>query len=65
MSSLSDNSPSFNAAEGEARRDAALNLLRIRRAALVRDLARAAVRLALERHRITAESAAEELDYVI
>jgi hypothetical protein len=47
--------PIDNAGEGEARRDAALNLLRAHRADLVRDLTRAAVRLALERHEITAD----------
>ena len=56
MSSLFDAAPAFNpAAEGEARRDKALSLLRVHRAALVRDLARAAVRLALERGHITAD----------
>jgi hypothetical protein len=44
-----------NGGEGEARRDAALNLLRVHRAALVRDLARAAVRLALASDDITAD----------
>jgi hypothetical protein len=42
-------------AEGEARRDAALTLLRSRRAALVRDLTRAAVRIALDRDTLTAD----------
>jgi hypothetical protein len=55
MSSLYDSLPSFNVAEGEACRDAALNLLRVHRAAIIRDLTRAAVRLALERGEITAD----------
>lgn len=50
MSILPDGS-----AEGEARRDAALSLLRIHRAAVVRDLTRAAVRIALERGELTAD----------
>jgi len=37
MSSLFDGLPAFNAAESERRRDAALNLLRARRADLVRE----------------------------
>jgi hypothetical protein len=41
--------------DGEARRDVALAVLRSRRAALVRDLTRAAVRLALERGEVTAD----------
>jgi len=41
--------------DGEARRDAALHLLRIHRAAVVRDLTRAALRLALERGTLTAD----------
>jgi len=41
--------------EAEARRDAALNRLRVHRAAIIRDLTRAAVRLALERDEITAD----------
>ena len=41
--------------EAEARRDAALNRLRVHRAAIIRDLTRAAVRLVLERHEITAD----------
>jgi hypothetical protein len=44
-----------NTGEGEARRDAALNLLRVHRAAIVRDLTRAAVRLALELGEVTAD----------
>lgn len=47
--------PIGNAGDGEVRRDAALNLLRQRRAALVRDLTRAAVRLALTGDDITAD----------
>jgi molybdopterin biosynthesis enzyme len=50
MSILPDPPP-----EGESLRDAALALLRVHRAALVRDLTRAAVRLALERGTITAD----------
>lgn len=42
-------------AEGEARRDAALNLLRIRRAALVCDCTAAALRIALERGEVCAD----------
>ena len=41
--------------DGEALRDAALALLRVHRAALVRDLTRAAVRIALERGIVTAD----------
>lgn len=41
--------------EGEARRDAALHLLRIHRAAVVRDLTRAALGIALERGTLTAD----------
>jgi hypothetical protein len=57
MSNLFDADLSDNATphEGERRRDAALSLLRVRRAALVRDLTRAAVRLALERGTVTAD----------
>ena len=55
MSSLFDSLPAFNAAESERRRDAALNLLRAHRAAIIRDLTRTAVRLALERCEITAD----------
>jgi hypothetical protein len=47
--------PIGNSDNGEARRDAALNLLRVHRAAIIRDLTRAAARLALERHEITAD----------
>lgn len=50
MSSLPDAGPS-----GEALRDAALALLRTHRAALVRALSRAAVRIALERGTVTAD----------
>jgi hypothetical protein len=42
-------------ADGEALRDAALDLLRSRRAAFVRDLTRAAVGLALDRGEVTAD----------
>lgn len=48
--SISDTLP-----DGRARRDAALNLLRVHRAALARDLTRAAVRLAMERDEVTAD----------
>ena len=44
-----------NPSDGEARRDAALNLLRIHRRALVRDLARAAAQLAIDRGTLTAD----------
>jgi hypothetical protein len=47
--------PINNTGEGEARRDAALNLLRLHRAAIIRDLTRAAVLLALERSEFTAD----------
>jgi hypothetical protein len=42
-------------AEGEARRDAALNLLRVRRAYLIRDFAAAALRVALDRGEVCAD----------
>ena len=41
--------------DGEARRDAALNLLRVHRYALVRDLTRAAVRIVLDAGTVTAD----------
>lgn len=50
MTTLPDPGPS-----GESRRDAALALLRAHRAALVRDLTRATVRLAVDRNTVTAD----------
>jgi hypothetical protein len=56
MSSLFDADPGRNGgAEGEARRDAALNRLRVRRAALIRECTAAALRLALERGEVCAD----------
>ena len=56
MSNLFDPEPARNGAgEGETLRDKALSLLHAHRAAVVRDLTRAAVRLALERGTITAD----------
>ena len=42
-------------AEGESRRDAALNLLRVRRADLIRECTAAALRVALERGEVCAD----------
>ncbi len=42
-------------AEGAARRDAALNLLRVRRADLIRECTAAALRVALERGEVCAD----------
>ena len=56
MSSLFDDAPAYNgAAEGEGRRDAALNLLRVRRADLIRECTAAALRVALDRGEVCAD----------
>lgn len=56
MFSLFDDLPASNGgSDGEHLRDEALDALRIRRAAVVRDLTRAALRLALERGTLTAD----------
>ena len=56
MFNLFDDLPASNGeAEGERLRDSALDALRIHRAAVVRDLTRAALRLALERGTLTAD----------
>jgi len=55
MSSLFDGLPAFNPAEGEARRDNALNLLRARRADLIREYTTAALRVALGRGEVCAD----------
>lgn len=44
-----------NAGEGEARRDAALNLLRVRRAELIRECTAAALRVVLDRGEVCAD----------
>ena len=46
---------SSGGADGEARRDAALNLLRVRRADLIRACTAAALRVALDRGEVTAD----------
>ena len=46
---------SADGGEGEARRDAALNLLRVRRADLIRQCTAAALRVALERGEVCAD----------
>lgn len=48
-------SPIGNGGEGEARRDAALNLLRVRRADLIRECTAAALRVALDRGEVCAD----------
>lgn len=56
MSSLFDAAPVVNsAAEGKARRDAALSLLRVRRAGLIRACTAAALRIALDRGEVCAD----------
>lgn len=45
----------LSVSEGEARRDAALNLLRVRRAALIRQCTAAALRVALDRGEVCAD----------
>jgi hypothetical protein len=47
--------PIDNAEKGEARRDAALNLLRVRRADLIRECTSAALRVALDRGEVCAD----------
>ena len=54
MSTLFDAEPDYKA-EGEARRDKALNLLRVRRADLIRDLTAAALRVAIDRGEVCAD----------
>jgi hypothetical protein len=55
MSTLPDAAPDHNGtAEGEARRDAAQNLLRARRAVLIRECTAAALRVALDRGAVCA-----------
>ncbi|MFM8272962.1 MAG: hypothetical protein ACKODX_11590 [Gemmata sp.] len=48
-------SPIGNDGEGEARRDAALNLLRVRRADLIHECTAAALRVALDRGEVCAD----------
>jgi hypothetical protein len=56
MSSLFDALPAFNLnVEGEARRDKALSLLRVRRADLIRDCTAAALRVAIDRTEVCAD----------
>lgn len=56
MDSLRDTAPTFNgAAEGEALRDKALSLLRVRRADLIRECTAAALRVVLERGEVCAD----------
>ncbi|CAN5544592.1 hypothetical protein BH11PLA2_BH11PLA2_25190 [soil metagenome] len=56
MSSLFDSEPLYNGTpEGEARRDAALNRLRVHRGELIRQFQAAAVRFALERGEVCAD----------
>lgn len=55
MVSIFDSEPPCHGAEGEARRDAALNLLRQHRAALVRECTAATLRLALANGEVCAD----------
>ncbi|TPW00841.1 MAG: hypothetical protein FD124_3890 [Alphaproteobacteria bacterium] len=56
MSNLFDFRPDHNdELEGETRRDAALTLLRVRRAVLIRELQAAALRVALDRGAVCAD----------
>lgn len=56
MSNLFDDAPAFNrVAEAESRRDAALSLLRVRRADLIRECTAAALRVALDRGEVCAD----------
>lgn len=55
MNSLFETQSPYNGVDGEAQRDRALNLLRVRRSALIRECSRAALRVVLDQGEVTAD----------